>query len=222
MVALRSAWFAVVLGLLFLIPAAPLSGPSTPAIPEAPAAETIVRIHVASSEVANLGPGVEVIEAYDTFVLARASGEAVARLSRRATVVAEDTVTLHVNGYAFDTRGEVRVPPELAAPAHASGSAYYLVQFLGPVKEDWRWKLESLGLRAVGYVANNAYVVRATLPEIRAAEEIPEVQWIGPYHPAFRIAPDLLAATGTVTVKIITFGEERVGGVVASLAKMGF
>jgi len=80
-VALRSGWIAVVLALLFLVPMAPTTGPASPAVPENPSGESIVRIHVAPSEVASLGPGVEVVEAYDTFVLARASAEAVARLS---------------------------------------------------------------------------------------------------------------------------------------------
>ena len=222
MVSMRPAWFAVVLGLLFLVPAAPPSGPSTPEAPEVRLADTIVRIHVAPSEVAALGPGLEVVETYDTFVIARASTEAVARLAeKRVTVVPEDTFTLHVNGYAFDTRGEVRVPTALAAPEQA-GTAYYIVQFVGPVKEECLRRLESLGPRIVGYVPNNAFVVRATADEVaKAYDELREVQWTGAYHPAFRIAPDLLEATGTVTVKIITFGEERVGAVVSTLAKMG-
>ncbi|HEV8595435.1 MAG TPA: S8 family serine peptidase, partial [Thermoplasmata archaeon] len=141
--------------------------------------------------------------------------------NRGITVAPEDTFSLHVNGYSFDTRGPVSLPSALSAAPVREGHGYFLIQLVGPVKEEWRWQLESLGLEVQGYVNNNAYVVRGTLQEVSAAKGVREVQWIGTYQPAFRISPDLLSAEGLVTVNIITFAGEPVGPLIATLNKMG-
>ena len=221
---LRPAWFAFALASLFLIPALPSAGPGVPTAPPADLGgdPAYVRIHVTAAEAASLGPDVEIVETYGSFVLARAGPGAVARLEAMGiTIAPEDTFSLHVNGYAFDTRAPVHVPPALAAPAFEEGHGYFLVQFVGPVKEDWRWRLESFGSEVVGYVHNNAFVVRATPEQLAALEDVREVQWIGAYHSAFRISPDLLDAQGIVAVTIVAFAGEPLGPVISTLNKMG-
>ncbi|HEV8595867.1 MAG TPA: hypothetical protein VGR51_10105, partial [Thermoplasmata archaeon] len=218
------AWFSFAVALLFLVPVLPNAGHEVvvPPTPDEGSTPAYVRIHVAGTDAASLGSGVEVVEKYDSFVLARAQPGAIARLEDRGiTVAPEDTFSLHVNGYAFDTRGPVSVPAALSAEPVREGHGYFLVQLVGPVKEEWRWQLESLGLEVQGYVNNNAYVVRGTPDEIASAEGVRAVQWIGAYQPAFRISPDLLSAEGPVTINIITFPGEPVGPVIASLNKMG-
>lgn len=218
------AWFSFAVAVLFLIPIVPDAGPG---VPDGPVVDeggeaAYVRIHIPGADAASLGADVEIVETYDSFVLARARPGTLSRLEAEGlTIAPEDTFTLHVNGYAFDTRGSVRVPAALAAAPVREGQGYFLVQFVGPVKEEWRWRLESFGPRVVGYVNNNAYVVSAAPDQLASLETLREVQWIGAYHPAFRISPDLLSAEGTVAVNVITFAEEAIEPVVAALNKMG-
>ena len=225
MAATRVAWFSIVVGLLFLIPAVPSADTPTDTAPAVvpDAGSAVVRILVPGAEAASLGSGVQVVERYDQFVLARATEDAVARLSDRGvTVVPEDTYSLHVNGYVFDTREPIRVPAALEAPGVAEGRVYSLLQFVGPVKEEWKSAVEATGAEIVAYVPNNGFVVGATAEQLARIRAIPEVQWMGAHHPAFRISPDLLAAEGLVVVKIITFGGEPVGPAVAMLNKLGY
>ncbi|HEY5538849.1 MAG TPA: S8 family serine peptidase, partial [Thermoplasmata archaeon] len=223
MVALRNVWFSIVLALVFLIPVVPV-GERTETQPAVVLEDQMqyVRVDVPLAESASLGPGVEVVERYEGFVVARATEDAVARLSGRGiTVVQEDLFSLRVNGYAFDTRLPVQVPAALAAASLVEGYGYEIVQFHGPVKDEWRWTLEGYGPQVVAYIPNNAYLVRVTPAQLAAVRELPQVQWTGAYHPAFRISPDLLTSEGMVTVKVILHAGESVAPVVATLNKMG-
>ncbi|TLZ53061.1 MAG: hypothetical protein E6K18_01330 [Methanobacteriota archaeon] len=210
------------LGLLFLIPVVPSQGPMTTP-PTTPAVDaTTVRVMVDGSQAATLGSDVEVVQSYGSFVVARASPAAIARLSARGlTVTPEDTYTLHVNGFVFDTREGAMVPAALAAVPTPGVASYYLVQFVGPVKADWRFDIEGVGARVAGYVANNAYLVRATADQLAAIRTLAEVQWTGYYEPAFRVSPDLLTTPGTVTVDAVVFDGEPVNAVVAAMNKLG-
>ena len=185
--AIRATWIALALGLVFLIPAMPGPGRTPESPPPAVdyANADVVRIEVPGAQAGSLGPGVQVVERYDSFVLARVTPAAAGNLVARGVgVEPQDTYSMHVNGYVFDTRSGVTVPAALAAPSVVDGSAYYLVQFLGPIKEEWRWQLEGTGLQIVGYLNNDAYVVKGTPGEIAAAYQIGPVQWTGAYHPA--------------------------------------
>src|SRR2546427_4541065 len=104
--AFRVSCFALALGLLFLIPVVPTQNASTQTLPTTPpagAADTaVVRILIPGVAAGSLGADVQVIEAYDSFVVARAGADAITRLAGRGlSVTPEDTYSLHVNGYVF-------------------------------------------------------------------------------------------------------------------------
>lgn len=224
MSSIRSVSCALALSLMFLIPLSPGAGPAAqPAIPPATAGEaSYVRIHLPGDDAATLGPGIEIVESYESFVLARATDEVLRGIRARGVYVQpEDPFALRINGYVFDTRTTVRVPALLAVePTHA-GHGYYLVQFVGPVKEEWRWSVEGLGAEVLAYVPHNAYLIRGSASVMAAVLALPKVQWTGEFHPAFKISPDLADASGPVEVKIVVHDGEPVGAVVASLNKMG-
>jgi|GEM_PF-1896947 len=69
----------------------------------------------------------------------------------------------------------------------------YLLQFDGPVTDAWKDAVQQLGVQLYGYMPEYAFVTRidpATLAGVRA---LPFVRWVGPYIPAYRISPDLVA-----------------------------
>lgn len=223
MAALRGIWIPIALAVLFLIPVGPAGTPtaSAPTVPTV-ASDGLVRIQVPSQDVATLGPGVEVVEPYVGFVLAHATPEAITRLTNQGvTVVAEDTFTLYVDGYTLDTRRPVELPSVLATPPASTGPTYSLVQFLGPVKNRWQDDVQATGAEIMGYVPNNAFLVRATAGQYASLRSLGEVQWTSPLYPAFRIAPGLLSAQGTLTVDIVTFAGESLAPIVQALDDMG-
>ena len=167
----RSAMCALALSLLFLVPLTPNAGtPAQPAIPSVPSGEaSYVRIHVPGAAVATLGPGVEVIETYESFVLARATENVLSALrARGVSVQPEDPFALRINGYAFDTRTSVEVPALLAAEPVLEGRGYYLVQFVGPIKPQWVGGVRHLADMLATYRASRDWDPARLLSAVRS------------------------------------------------------
>ncbi|MCK6550286.1 hypothetical protein L6R52_30905, partial [Myxococcota bacterium] len=83
----------------------------------------------------------------------------------------------------------------------------YVVQVVGPMKDEWRAALEGEGLSVVTYVPENAYVVwakdeaAAALP--RLLDKYDFVQLVVDYEPAFKLAPELRALTQSVKLDVV-------------------
>ena len=141
------------------------------------------------------------------------------RLQAQAGEVRDDQNLISLNGYVIDTtRPEpvtTALPAELRKPkmatARAAGLApaagVYIVQFAGPVQDAWLRELRRSGAEILGYVPNNAYIVRggrgpaATISRMQTQR--PHVQWVGDYEPAFKLAPGLREArTQTAAVQL--------------------
>ncbi|HEY9230770.1 MAG TPA: S8 family serine peptidase, partial [Blastocatellia bacterium] len=109
----------------------------------------------------------------------------------------------------IDTTGqEPAVEDDLRQTAGAS-HALRLVQLFGPPTPAALAAVQATGVRVVGYVPNNAYLVWGSTAQINRLSALRQrgdvVQWDGPYHPAYKIDPhiklDSIAQTGmTVTV----------------------
>jgi len=111
-----------------------------------------------------------------------------------------------INDYVLDTsNGKVqlsRTPGDLRQTAMAdsligngnAGKGLYIVQFIGPVKDEWLESLRATGARIVTYLPENAYVVEAGrkaalgIPNLRGNDF---VQYVGDYEPTFRLSPTL-------------------------------
>jgi Subtilase family/Viral BACON domain len=139
---------------------------------------------------------------------------------------------IFLNDYVLDTSNAeplaVELPADLRqtsmAEARSTGAAppgrIYIVQFVGPVMDDWLKTLKDTGAEIVAYIPNNAYVVRtdarAAYGIWRLKDRYSFVQWVGDYQGAFRIAPGLRAARELgnqpyvkVTVQVIESPEGR-------------
>jgi hypothetical protein len=96
------------------------------------------------------------------------------------------------------TRNEPAVPAGMEQ-VEGPGERLRIVQFKGPIQPEWLAKLKSVnGAKVINYVPNNAYLVWLDQPAedklcaIQAANG--PIQWIGPYHPYYKIQPGLLNA----------------------------
>jgi hypothetical protein len=154
----------------------------------------------------------------------RAQGGRVALTASRVPV-RDDQNLIGLNGYILDTMNPAatydRLPAELRqgdmAEALARGGSpqggLYLVQFAGPIKDDWLDDLRASGMRIVSYVPNNAYVVQGdavAAANLTAMRNRGFVQFLGDYEPGFRISPTLQRAYASggdaqldVTVQVI-------------------
>ena len=139
---------------------------------------------------------------YGSFRLLMVSDRAVGALSEKALAraqVRDDFDFVGVNRWSIDTReGE---PKDLPANRLDRPAVYerqlYLVQFVGPAKDEWLAGLKGHGdLDVVAYLPSNAYAVFASPAAWKrmsadTARPGGVLQWAGAYHPAYRIAPGL-------------------------------
>ena len=103
-----------------------------------------------------------------------------------------DSVRLRAGTFA-PSRGESPgVRAGLRSPqARAGRRGEYLVQFQGPVLELWKQALWAAGADVREYVPDFAFRVGMS-PEVAArVERLSFVAWVGPYHPAYKLGPEL-------------------------------
>lgn len=102
---------------------------------------------------------------------------------------------LQFQEYRFDTRfEEPAVPPDLRADITSGRPQLYVLQYVGPPKDEWRSTLEASGVEFIRSHPPSAYMVRMTPEQAEAAAAQEFVRWVGPHHPAFKLTPDLAEA----------------------------
>jgi subtilase family serine protease len=119
-------------------------------------------------------------------------------------------------------RGEaLSVPSDLAgAPARAGVRGEFLVQFAGPVQDQWKAALASGGADVLEYVPDFAFRVRAT-PDVAARlRQLPFVSWVGPYQPAYKLQPGLAGTPEGLFIVRVEPGADA-SAVEAALAAAG-
>jgi hypothetical protein len=128
---------------------------------------------------------------YGAFSLWQVPEDGAAGLSAAGLATRPELDQLLLREATLDTRSV-----ELgAASAAGEGKQFYLVQFAGPVRDEWLSDLRSTGAQVVAYVPNDGYLIwgdegaRAQIAA-RVASRV-EYSWHGAYRPAYRLAGPL-------------------------------
>ena len=114
---------------------------------------------------------------------------------------------IELNGTTLDTtKIEPAVPSEFQQ-ADTQGKYLRLIQFKGPVKLDWLNQVKAVGdVKVVSYIANNAYVLwldsEAENNLNRLLDPQGPIQWIGPYHPYYKIPQDLRSGSESAPIEV--------------------
>lgn len=100
---------------------------------------------------------------------------------------------LDFSAQPFDTQRDALRPPAPFTLDAPEGAGLQVVQFVGPVRQEWLDALSARGIVPVHYVASHGYVVwvddsaRARLDGLRGAE--PWLQYAAPYHAFLKVDP---------------------------------
>lgn len=100
-----------------------------------------------------------------------------------------DPIMLRVGN--FDPALGILPLPQNLRAAQTSGPAYYIVQFKSAIQESDKAGLRRRGLKSVGYLPENAYILKldGTLKDSLAQWN--RVAWIGRFEPGYKLSPDL-------------------------------
>ncbi len=108
---------------------------------------------------------------------------------------------IYLNLVSFDPVREKQTPPGFKMPELTDTSmfpvsdnyGFYLVQFTGPVMEQWKEALESEGVVFYDYIPNHCFLAKLApgqkdlLPEI-----FPFIRWVGDYLPYYKFSESVL------------------------------
>jgi len=90
----------------------------------------------------------------------------------------------------------VEQPAVPAAMASTNRHSLWIVQFSGTPTAAGRDAIAAIGGKVIGYLPDNAYVVRMPMAQAERTRAIATIRWVGPYHPAYRLEQELLAVHG--------------------------
>ncbi len=149
-----------------------------------------------SNELNNLETlGASILESYESFALVEIDPAVIPQAERMGISIdmMEHRTTLYVRDQAFDfTQGEPSMPDSLQLSEYESGvQGQYILHMIGPVASSWRPTLESMDVEVLNYIPNYAYRVRMTPERAREVSELYFVDWVGIYHPYYKLQPGL-------------------------------
>lgn len=164
--------------------------------------ERTLKVFCSGSEQDRLSDKIPVIERYAGFLLTRLPQARADSLAKHYPVEdITDQYQLPAGRRHIDTElprldsgGRVRTHPAYKGEGKLSpGMHHYLVQFLGPIKQEWLQGIEAAGGRLQVPHASFSYVVRADEACISRIAALPYVRWSGHLSHKDRIAASVLS-----------------------------
>ena len=166
----------------------------------------ILKVFCSGVEQDRLAETLQVVARYEGFVIVEIAEKKMADLARRFPV--EDITDLYliqVGDRTIDTaqpridvKGKLRAHPAYKGVKKlSSGPHHHLVQFIGPIKEEWLKEIEKVGGELRAPHGAFTYVVRADAKALAKISTLSFVRWIGHLSHRDRIEPSILAGRGS-------------------------
>ena len=147
-----------------------------------------IKVYCTGPDQDKLGDQYRLIEKYQGFALAEVPEQEVEQLSRRYPV--EDITNLYVirlgdrivdtsqRQGSLEAKSVARRSSKGAKPL-APGKHHYLVQFVGPIKEEWLAAVKKAGGEIRAPYGDFNYVVRTDEKKLTQIAALPFVRWVG-------------------------------------------
>ena len=159
------------------------------------ATRRVVKVFADEAQQEDLAAAYEQIERYESFIVLSTPLSAAKKIAR--AFLLEDITgeyAVRINGtellsskpYVKSTPGAEDRLNEVAAPS--AGFHHYLVQFIGPIKEEWLKQVEKAGGRPREPLNGFVYIVRARKAAASKILALPCVRWVKHFDHIDRIA----------------------------------
>jgi hypothetical protein len=149
-----------------------------------------VRDSSTAAQVAN--DGGQLLADYGSYRLYQVDQVRTGLVESGAAEVRDDCNLVRLNAATIDTStATVQAARQAISPSR--GKRMHLVQFVGPIKPEWRDALKQTGAQIVGYIPQNTYLVYGDAPSLSKvqglANSAASVQWHGDYLDHYKIHP---------------------------------
>ncbi len=116
----------------------------------------------------------------------------------------EANLVTFANGWVIDTQqGEPNLPEDLCIEANSADELYHIVQFTGPIDQQWFRTLASAGIRSFGYLPQYAVLAQLNAGQREFVAGLPFVNWVGLFQPVYKLELDLLGKTGVRRFSVV-------------------
>lgn len=135
-----------------------------------------------------------------------------------------DTNILEVGFYRIDIeKAPPKIPAELQVPKELEKIwQHHLVQLVAPPNEDWIRAIEEQGVDVVEPISAYGLFVVGRPEQVKNLKNLPFVEWVGLFKPAYRIASNLKGVKGKIQyVNIGVYPETEVDNVRKAIKKAG-
>jgi uncharacterized repeat protein (TIGR01451 family) len=106
--------------------------------------------------------------------------------------VPDSPLYIHLKVGSFDPLQALPdLPDHLSyTPSEAAAAGAYIVQFTGPVMPAWKQAVIEAGGQLGDYLPDYAFLAHLDADAKAQVDALPFVRWVGPYQPAYKLAPD--------------------------------
>ncbi len=121
-------------------------------------------------------------------------------------------VEIKLKSAVFDPVENGSTMASLNTISSSSGTGYYIVQFPGPIENEWLETLQSSGIEIIEYIPDYAYLVGINSGVKISSNELSSlpVRWAGEYIPEHKIHPQIdVNGSGTVNITVLIFNDEN-------------
>jgi MYXO-CTERM domain-containing protein len=137
--------------------------------------------------------GARMLADYGSFTLLQVDDAALNRLRAADYELKDDYDRVLLNAGTIDTASAHGQSLRRWSRPAVSGRSLHLVQFTGPIKPEWYAQLQATGVRVVGYVPHNAYLVYGdptALDTLRTLVDTNSTfQWEAPFLSDYKLDP---------------------------------
>ena len=112
-------------------------------------------------------------------------------------------------------------PAPVSLDVRYAPDQFYIVQFHGPIRDQWKQAVAKAGAQLGQYLPEYAFIAKMSPPVADRVRRLPFVRWVGPLWPGLRISPSLAATQGAIEVVVRIFPGESLQPVTAALAAVG-
>ena len=162
-----------------------------------------LKVIVDSGEVDLKSPEVSLLADYGSYQLLSIKKNHINHLKQQesAPIFASVEDTMTINGHMLPIQDDNLADSLANTDASLIGKSLQIIQFIGPVQEDWLNELKTVGVEPIHYIANNGYLVwvdengRSQLDNLVAHSSF--LQWHMTFYDELKVSPDLWSMIGS-------------------------
>lgn len=167
---------------------------------------------------------ISVITDYEEYVLVRATSKAEDELTAQGYILEDlkdrDLVSLHSTSFKV-SEGLPEIPGNLKVDSYPKGvKRPHIVQFIGPIKPEWRTELQDMGVVLHEYRHSYNFIVGMSQKTAERVESLDFVDWTGIYQPGYKFEHQLLNKKDIADVSVNTFSTANTAAIAKNIISL--